>query len=61
MVDDKPSILDSQNHMHVKINEEKKIRFDTSHAGPGKYHFLIEQKHYLILFRYSKGNSSKYG
>ncbi|CAM4955218.1 unnamed protein product [Rotaria socialis] len=29
------SILDSQNRMHVISNEEKKIHFDTSHAGPG--------------------------
>ncbi|CAF3716192.1 unnamed protein product [Rotaria sordida] len=29
------SILDSEDRMHVIINEEKKIRFDTSHAGPG--------------------------
>ena len=30
------SILDSEDRMHLIINEEKKIRFDTSHAGPGK-------------------------
>ncbi|CAF1609722.1 unnamed protein product [Rotaria sp. Silwood1] len=29
------SILDSEDRMHIIINEEKKIRFDTSHAGPG--------------------------
>jgi hypothetical protein len=30
------SILDAEDRMHLIINEEKKIRFDTSHAGPGK-------------------------
>jgi hypothetical protein len=35
MIDDRQLIVDSQNHMRVKINEETKIRFDTSHAGPG--------------------------
>lgn len=29
------SILDSEDRMHLTINEEKKIRFDTSQAGPG--------------------------
>ncbi|UJR31815.1 hypothetical protein I4U23_019292 [Adineta vaga] len=29
------SILDSEDRMHIIINEEKKIRFDASHAGPG--------------------------
>ncbi|CAM4758481.1 unnamed protein product [Rotaria magnacalcarata] len=29
------SILDSEDRMHIMVNEEKKIRFDTSHAGPG--------------------------
>ena len=29
------SILDSEDRMHLIINEEKKVRFDTSHAGPG--------------------------
>ncbi|CAF3984512.1 unnamed protein product, partial [Rotaria sp. Silwood1] len=29
------SILDSQNRMRTITNEEKKIYFDTSHAGPG--------------------------
>lgn len=36
------SILDSEDHMHITINEEKKIRFDTAHAGPGKILNLIE-------------------
>jgi hypothetical protein len=35
------SVLDSQNCMRVVINEEQKIRFDTSHAGPGEISFLI--------------------
>lgn len=35
------SILDSEDHMHLIINEEKKIRFDTSHAGPGNYFRLF--------------------
>ena len=30
------SILDSEDRMHLTINEEKKIRFDTAHAGPGE-------------------------
>ncbi len=30
------SILDSEDRMHIPINEEKKIRFDTAHAGPGE-------------------------
>jgi hypothetical protein len=30
------SILDSEDRMHIILNEEKKIRFDTSHAGPGE-------------------------
>lgn len=30
------SILDAEDRMHLIINEEKKIRFDTSQAGPGK-------------------------
>jgi hypothetical protein len=52
MVDDRQSILDSQNHMHVKINEEKKIRFDTSHAGPGNIIFqLINTPFYSIQVR----------
>ncbi|CAF1633249.1 unnamed protein product, partial [Adineta ricciae] len=28
------SILDAEDRMHIIINEEKKIRFDASHAGP---------------------------
>lgn len=35
------SILDSEDRMHLIINEEKKIRFDTSHAGPGFLVFLL--------------------
>lgn len=34
------SIVDSEDRMHLVINEEKKIRFDTSHAGPGKTLFF---------------------
>ena len=30
------SILDAEDRMHLVINEEKKIRFDTTQAGPGK-------------------------
>ena len=29
------SILDAEDRMHLVLNEEKKIRFDTSQAGPG--------------------------
>ncbi|CAF0927406.1 unnamed protein product, partial [Didymodactylos carnosus] len=29
------SILDVENRMRLLVNEEKKIRFDTAHAGPG--------------------------
>ena len=36
-VSDERSLVDSDNHMHVRINEEKKLRFDTSQAGPGKF------------------------
>lgn len=42
MIDDRQSIIDSQNYMRVKINEEKKIRFDTSHAGPGTLKATIQ-------------------
>ena len=34
------SILDAEDRMHIIINEEKKIRFDASHAGPGNALFL---------------------
>ena len=34
------SILDAEDRMHIIINEEKKIRFDASHAGPGNELFL---------------------
>lgn len=38
-VSDERSLVDSDNHMHVKVNEEKKLRFDTSQAGPGRCTF----------------------
>ena len=34
------SILDAEDRMHLVLNEEKKIRFDTSQAGPGDASFL---------------------
>ncbi len=36
MVNDQQSIIDSQNHIRMKINEEKTLCFDASHAGPGE-------------------------